>query len=97
MDRYRELTDELYRAGFRIDDDGRVVISNSKVERLLRRRRAVLEQAEAKLGALRDALLAGPVKRTLIYCSPKELEVAAEKQIVLVNRLLSELGIVSTN
>ena len=95
MDRYRLLTEELYRAGFRIEDDGRVIIANPKVERLLRRRRAVLEQADGKIEALREVLISGPVNRTLIYCSPKELEVATERQIVLVNRLLSELGIVS--
>jgi superfamily II DNA or RNA helicase len=95
MERYRDLTYELNRAGFHMEDDGRVVITNPKIERLLRRRRAVLEQAEGKIGVLRDALIHGPVTRTLIYCSPKELEVATEKQIVLVNRLLSELGIIS--
>lgn len=95
MDRYRLLSEELYRAGFHTDDDGRVVIMNPKIERLLRRRRAVLEQAEGKIDVLRSALMRSPVSRTLIYCSPKELEVATEKQIVLVNRLLSELGIVS--
>jgi superfamily II DNA or RNA helicase len=95
MDRYRDLTEELFRAGFTVDDDGRVNIPNQKVERLLRRRRAVLEQAEGKLGALREALESRPVRRALIYCSPKELEVATERQIVLVNRLLSALGIVS--
>lgn len=91
----RDITDQLYRAGFRIDDDGRAVIPNATVERLLRQRRAVLEQAEAKLDALRDALSAGSVHRTLIYCSPKELVVATERQITLVNRMLSSLGIVS--
>lgn len=95
MDRYRELTEELFRAGFTIEDDGRVNIPNSKVERLLRRRRAVLEQASGKLAVLREALEMAPVRRALIYCSPKELEVATERQIVLVNRLLSTLGIVS--
>lgn len=95
MDRYRQLTEELYRAGFRTDDDGRVVVMNPKIERLLRRRRALLEQAEGKIAVLRDALMRGPVSRSLIYCSPKELEVATERQIVLVNRLLSELGIIS--
>ncbi|WP_322773851.1 DEAD/DEAH box helicase family protein [Synechococcus sp. CBW1107] len=95
MEVYRDLTDQLYRAGFRLDDDGRVVIANKTVERLLRRRRAVLEQADAKITALREALCDGPVRRALIYCSPKELVVATERQIVLVNRLLSELGIVS--
>ena len=68
---------------------------NPKIERLLRRRRALLEQAEGKIAALRETLIRGPVNRSLIYCSPKELELATERQIVLVNRLLSELGIVS--
>lgn len=95
MDRYRELTEELVRAGFMIDDDGRPLISNSKIERLLRRRRAVLEQASGKLEALRTALEAAPVTGTLIYCSAKELELAEIKQIRLVNRLLSDLDIIA--
>lgn len=95
MDLYRELTEQLYRAGFRMGDDGQVVIANKTVERLLQRRRAVLEQAEEKIDSLRSALAAGPVRRALIYCSPKKLEVATDRQILLVNRLLSDLGIVS--
>ncbi len=95
MDTYRDLTEQLYRAGFRIDDDGRVVIANKTVERLLQRRRAVLEQAEGKIEALRNTLSGQQVQRSLIYCSPKKLEVAQERQIILVNRLLSELGIIS--
>jgi superfamily II DNA or RNA helicase len=95
MERYRLLSEELIRAGFRVDDDGRMIINNPKIERLLRRRRAVLEQAENKISALREELLRTTVRHALIYCSPKELEVAVEKQILLVNRLLSDLGIVS--
>lgn len=95
MERYRQLSEELIRAGFKIDDDGRPEISNSKIERLLRRRRAVLEQAEGKLDALESALRQAPTSGTLIYCSPKELELATTKQIKLVNRLLSELSVVS--
>jgi superfamily II DNA or RNA helicase len=95
MERYRLLSEELIRAGFRIDDDGRMLINNPKIERLLRRRRAVLEQAENKISVIREELLRNTVTRALIYCSPKELEVAVEKQIILVNRLLSDLGIIS--
>lgn len=95
MGAYSDLTQQLYMAGFRIDDDGRINITNKRVERLLRQRRAVLEQAEGKIAALQKSLQSGPIHRALIYCSPKELVVASERQIVLVNRLLSEMGIVS--
>jgi superfamily II DNA or RNA helicase len=98
MDRYVALTEELRAAGFRVDDDGRTVIANPKVERLLRERRAVLEQAQGKLDVLRDLLVAsGPntVRRCLIYTSAKAVALGTARQIEQVNALLSELGIIS--
>ena len=98
MDRYAELTDELYQAGFRIDDNGQAVIPNSKVEHLLRRRRAIIEQADAKIPALEQVLRGldpQHVKRTLIYASSKGTEMAERRQINAVNRLLQDLGIVA--
>jgi superfamily II DNA or RNA helicase len=98
MDKYAELTEELRAAGFRVDDDGRTVVSNPKVERLLRERRAVLEQAGGKLELLRELLSAvgsGSVRRTLVYTSAKATVLATRRQIDEVNEMLSELGIIS--
>ena len=49
MDHYEDLTEQLARAGFRISDDGRTVGLTPRVERLLRERRALVEQADSKL------------------------------------------------
>lgn len=98
MDKYAELTERLRAAGFRHTDDGQTMVSNTIVERLLRERRAVLEQASAKISALRRLLVdAGPraVQRTLIYTSAKATILDKERQINKVNTLLSDLGIVS--
>lgn len=98
MDKYSELTEELRAAGFRRDDDGRTIIPNAKVERLLRERRAVLEQAEAKLAVLPNLLRGNGrdrIERTLIYTSAKPLVVDDRRQIERVNALLAELGIIS--
>ena len=76
MDRYEELTVELRSAGFRVDDDGRV-LTNSKVERLLRERRALIEQAEAKIDALRSILSeigTTSLRRALVYTSAKAVK-----------------------
>lgn len=98
MDKYAELTQELRAAGFRVDDSGATVNLSPRVERLLRERRAILEQAEAKISALRQLLIhRGPstIRRTLIYTSAKPLVLGSTRQIELVNALLSQLGIVS--
>lgn len=98
MDKYTELTEQLRAAGFHRGNDDAVALSNPKIERLLRERRAVLEQASGKNDRLRELLLdTGPrnVNRTLIYTSGKALVLAEERQITTVNRILSELGIVS--
>lgn len=98
MDKYAELTESLRAAGFHRTDDGQTMVSNAKVEHLLRERRAVLEQASAKISALRQLLVdSGPreVRRTLIYNSAKATILAKERQIDEVNALLSDLGIVS--
>lgn len=98
MDKYAELTEELRGAGFWRADDGRTMVANAKVERLLRERRAVLEQASGKISALRQLLInSGPrtVQRTLIYTSAKATILGEERQIDEVNALLSDLGVVS--
>ena len=98
LERYASLTDELFAAGFRVTDEGQAVIPNSQVEHLLRRRRAVLEQASGKIPALSVVLRQiGPpnVRRTLIYASSKPPELADRRQIEGVNEMLQELGIVA--
>ena len=98
LDKWTELTEELARAGFKADDDGRVIVPTVKGERLLRERRAVLEQAAAKIGILREVLQdMGPsnVQRCLVYTSAKGAVLDQRRQIEQVNEMLSALGIIS--
>ena len=98
MDQYNYLTEELVRAGFRIDDDGVTMALNPKVERLLRERRGLVEQADAKLPALEAELRrmgTDAVTRTLIYTSAKPRVLDKAKQIAAVNGILERLHIIS--
>lgn len=98
MEHYEFLTEELVRAGFRIDDDGVTVALNPKVERLLRERRGLIEQADAKLPALKAELRrmgTDAVTRTLIYTSAKPTVLEKPKQITAVNAVLESLHIIS--
>lgn len=98
MDRYRELTDKLRAAGFAVDDDGQMV-PNATVERLLRERRALIEQADGKISALRRLLVrSGPhaISRTLVYASAKPVVPPhSDRQIDSVTSMLSDLGVIS--
>ena len=70
VDKWMELTEELRRAGFKFDDDGQSVTPSEKAQRLLRDRRAVIEQAAAKVGRLRTLFEEmGPpsIQRCLVY------------------------------
>ena len=98
VDKWTELTEELRKAGFNLDDDGQSIALTAKAERLLRDRRAVLEQASAKVEALRELLLAmGPssIQRCLVYTSAKRAVLGERRQIAQVNEMLPTLGIVS--
>jgi superfamily II DNA or RNA helicase len=107
MDKWRELTEALRRAGFAGQDEGQTVVSgkasnnridNSRVESLLRQRRAILEQAEGKLSLLRSLLIeVGPssISRCLIYASAKASILEPTQQILAVNAILADLGIVA--
>ncbi len=98
MEHYDFLTDELSRAGFRIDDDGVTVALTPKIERLLRERRGLVEQADAKLPALEAELRrmgTETVTKTLIYTSAKPDVLDKAKQITAVNGLLERLRIIS--
>ncbi|GAA1890297.1 DEAD/DEAH box helicase family protein [Streptantibioticus ferralitis] len=93
---YEDLTRKLQRKGFVGSDDGKDFGHDAQVEHLLRKRRAVLEQAQAKIPALEQLLdAAGPanVARTLIYTSAKPVALAGPPQIHLVNSTLRRLGI----
>ncbi len=98
MDRYRDLTARLGKAGLRVDDDGRV-IATLKIDSLLRERRALIEQADGKVGALRTQLTRlglEKISRTLVYTSAKVVRFPHEgRQIDHVTELLSDLGILS--
>ena len=98
MERYEDLTEQLVRAGFKVDDNGITVGLSQRVQRLLRDRRALVEQAKAKLGALEVALKRiGPtqVKRTLVYTSAKPVAGGSINQITEVNRTLERLNVIS--
>ena len=100
MEHYEELTAELVRAGFRIDgvDDGATVALNPRVERLLQKRRALIEQADAKLPALETELRrmdSDSVTKTLIYTSAKPTVLGKPRQITAVNSILERLHIIS--
>ena len=98
MELYEDLTEQLARAGFYIDDNGTTVGLTPKVESLLRDRRALLEQADAKLHALEDYLRkigSESITRTLIYTSAKRQILDKPKQIIEVNRILERLHIIA--
>ncbi|MCY3994475.1 MAG: DEAD/DEAH box helicase family protein [Caldilineaceae bacterium] len=98
MDYYEDLTEQLVRAGFHVDDDGRTVGLSDRVARLLRDRRALVEQADAKLGLLESKLKsigAESVSKTLIYTSAKPVVPGKTKQLIAVNEMLQHLNIIS--
>jgi superfamily II DNA or RNA helicase len=93
---YVDLTRQLQRKGFHRADDGDGATVDDQIEHLLRKRRAVLEQAVCKMSAL-EALLVETgtrdVARTLIYTSAKPPVVGGSRQIDDANALLRRLGI----
>lgn len=98
MERYEELTQQLGAAGFGVDDNGQFV-PNSRAERILRERRALIEQAEGKIPVLRALLQEmGPrrVQQALIYASAKAVNYPhSGRQIDHVTELLTDLGIIA--
>ena len=98
MEYYEDLTEKLVRAGFRIDDDGRTIGLTKRVTRLLRDRRALVEQADAKLSVLEHKLKcigAKSITKTLIYASAKPIVPGKARQITAVNKILQRLNIIS--
>jgi superfamily II DNA or RNA helicase len=98
MDEWRRLTEQLRQKGFFGQDEGQTAGLDPAIQRLLEARRSVLEHSEEKLGTLRGLLLATPpseVRNTLIYTSAKRDPLGRTKQIVQVNRLLNDIGVLS--
>ena len=96
MDHYEDLSNQLARAGFRVTDDGQTVGLSQQVEQLLRERRALVEQADSKIEALKSALRQmnpSSIHKTLIYTSGKPTVLDKARQITVVNRLLQDLQI----
>lgn len=88
LDEWLEVTAKLRAMGWQGSDESDVPESRLPpgLQRLLNRRRRVLEQAEEKIPALRDILgrtESSRVRHTLVYCSDKGRE-----QLRRVNRML---------
>ncbi|MEU3560469.1 DEAD/DEAH box helicase family protein [Kitasatospora sp. NPDC006786] len=96
MEEYENLTRQLQRKGFQKADNGQDSDLQAQIEHLLRRRRALLEHAEAKIPALAKLLIHDnprQISRTLIYASAKPPVLTSERQIDMANHMLNELGI----
>lgn len=96
FDEWEEISAKLAKLGFGAADDDSPGLAFDDVKKLLIRRRAILENAESKVACLRSLLRAqrpAAVRHTLIYTSAKS-RAGQTKQLVQVNRLLNELGIV---
>lgn len=93
---YTDLSRQLGRKGYTRPDDGTADGLNDQIEHLLRKRRAILEQASGKLHILESLLIESGVRRiarTLIYTSAKPPVVGGTRQLDEVNALLRRLGI----
>jgi superfamily II DNA or RNA helicase len=93
---WEELTAKLAKMGYGTVEDDTPGLAFDEVKRLLFRRRSILENAESKIACLRSLLGSqrlGEVNHTLIYTSAKH-STGQMTQLVKVNRLLNELGII---
>jgi superfamily II DNA or RNA helicase len=96
FEEWEELTQQLARMGHGAVEDATAGGLSQEAQLLLIRRRSILENAAGKIETLRSLLAQrqGPIRHTLIYTSAKHRPGQA-KQIVRVNRLLNELGIIA--
>lgn len=95
FEEWEEISAKLAKMGFGAVDDDSPGLTFDDAKMLLFRRRSILENAELKVACLRSLLVAqrpAAVKNTLIYTSAKHR--TGTTQLVQVNRLLNELGIV---
>ena len=86
MVRWHDLTQKIRQNNWRNDDE-----PTAFLQKLLRDRRAILENADSKVGALKETLQSEDprkLKYTLIYTSDK-----APEQMDRVNQALRELGV----
>ena len=86
MFRWHELTQKIRRNSWRVNDE-----PSAHIQRLLRERRAILENASSKVAELREVLQSEDprkLKHTLIYASDK-----APEQLEKVNETLRDLGV----
>ena len=96
FEEWEEISAKLIKMGFGAIDDDSPGLAFDDAKLLLFRRRSILENAESKIACLRSLLVAqrpAAVKNTLIYTSAKHRD--GTTQLVQVNRLLNELGIVA--
>lgn len=96
FEEWEEISAKLAKMGFGGIDDDSPGLAFDEAKMLLFRRRAILENAESKVACLRSLLRSqrpAAVRNTLIYTSAKQRP-GQTKQLVHVNRLLNDLGIV---
>lgn len=92
-----ELTERLRVLGYKSNEDTCGQALDKSIKLLLIRRRGIVENADSKVSLLRQLLEiigVNSIRNTLIYTSAKYSS-GQTKQIVRVNRLLNELGILS--
>lgn len=96
FEEWQDISAKLVKMGFGNTDDDTPGVAFDDVKKLLIRRRAILENAESKIECLARLLRAqkpSAIKNTLIYASAKHRS-GQITQLVRINRLLNELGIV---
>jgi superfamily II DNA or RNA helicase len=96
FEEWGEITSKLIKLGYGAVEDDSPGLAFDEVKKLLFRRRSILENAESKvecLAALLRAARPSAVKNTLIYTSAKHRS-GQVTQLVRVNRVLNDLGIV---
>lgn len=96
FEEWEELSKKLARMGYGAAEDATSDGLSQEAKLLLIRRRSILENAGAKIEVLRSLLIARrppTIRHTLIYTSAKH-RTGQTTQIVQVNRLLNEIGIV---
>lgn len=95
LEKYSELSEQLARAGYGLDDGVDLGLTERQ-KQLLRERRGLIEQADGKIHSLRELLTpdASTLSHTLIYCSAKAVKPPhQQRQIELAREVLRDLRI----